>query len=161
MKKETFVIKTIEDTVSCTAWIKELFALHGSLEVIVSTETRTRSVLQNSLYWLWVTQISTHLGLLKDETHEMLKRRFAVSIFSRDNPDYLEMVVAVKAIRKQGMEGYAEALAREISRLTSTTDFSVDQMREYLTDIEHYAAEIGAQLSFPEDLYNSALMGAR
>ena len=155
MKKETFIIHHVEDVQPCLAWIKELSHLHGPLEVVVSTETRGRSVLQNRLYWLWVTQIGTHLGLLKDEIHEVFKRRFAVPIFTRDDADYAEMVMAVKAIRKQGMEDYAEPLAREISRLTSTTDFNVDQMREYLNDIEHYAAEIGAELTFPEDLYAS------
>lgn len=94
------------------------------------------------------------LGLFKDEVHEMLKRKFAVTIFTRDDPAYAEMVSAVKAVRKSGMVAYAEALAREISRLTSTADFNVDQMDEYLADVEHYAAEIGAELTFPEDIYS-------
>lgn len=155
MTKETFIIRNTDDITPCLAWIKELLTLHGSLEVVVSTETRSRSARQHRLMWLWCTQIANHLGLFKDEVHELLKRKFAVPIFTRDNADYAEMVVAVKAIRKQGMEGYAEALAREISKLTSTTDFSVDQMQEYLNDMEHYAAEIGANLTFPEDLYDN------
>ena len=155
MKKQVFKIRNVDDIPPFVACIKEHLTLAGPIEVTASTKTRSRSVLQNSLYWLWCTQIANHLGLIKDEVHELLKRRFAVPIFTRDDADYAEMVVAVKAIRKQGMEGYAEALAREISRLTSTTDFSVDQMQEYLTDMEHYAAEIGAELTFPEDLYDS------
>jgi hypothetical protein len=152
MKKETFIIRNADEIAPRLAWIKELLTLHGSLEVVVSTENRGRSARQHRLLWLWNTEIANHLGLLKDEVHELLKRKFAVPIFTRDDADYAEMVVAVKAVRKQGMEGYAEALAREISRLTSTTDFSVDQCQEYLNDIEHYAAEIGAELTFPEDL---------
>jgi hypothetical protein len=154
MKKETFIIRNADEIAPCLAWIKELLTLHGALEVVVSTETRSRSARQHRLMWLWCTQIANHLGLFKDEVHELLKRKFAVPIFTRDDTNYAEMVVAVKAIRKQGMESYVEALARGISRLTSTTDFSVDQCQEYLTDIEHYAAEIGANLTFPEDLYN-------
>lgn len=154
MKGETFIIRKGADIDICAAWLRERLP-NGSMEVIATTETRSRSVQQNRLLWLWNTEISKHMGLFKDEVHEMLKRKFAVPIFTRDNPDYAEMVSAVKAIRKQGMTDYAEALAREISRLTSTTDFTVDQMSEYLLDIEHYAAEAGAELTFPEDLYAS------
>jgi len=152
MKKETFIIKTADDIAPRLAWLKELLTLHGSLEIVISTETRSRSARQHRLLWLWNSEIANHLGLFKDEVHELLKRKFAVPIFTRDDANYAEMVVAVKAIRKQGMGDYAEALAREISRLTSTVDFSVGQMQEYLNDIEHYAAEIGANLTFPEDL---------
>lgn len=154
MKGETFIIREEADIDICSAWIREHLS-QGTIEVIANTETRSRSVQQNRLLWLWNTEIAKHMGLFKDEVHEILKRKFAVPIFTRDSPDYAEMVSAVKAIRKQGMTDYAESLAREISRLTSTTDFTVDQMSEYLNDIEHYAAEIGAELTFPEDLYSS------
>ena len=155
MQKETLIIREEADITPCLAWMKELLSLHGPLEVVVSTEGQGRSVRQHRLLWLWNTELGNHMGLRKDEVHELLKRRFAVPIFVRDKPDYAAMVLAVKEIRKQGMAGHAEVLAKEISRLTSTTDFKVDQMREYLTDIEHYAAEVGARLTFPEDLYES------
>ena len=154
MKGETFIIRKGADIDICAAWLREHLP-EGTMEVTAATETRRRSVNQNRLLWLWNTEIANYVGLFKDEVHEMLKRKFAVPIFTRDSPDYAEMVSAVKAIRKQGMTDYAEALAREISRLTSTTDFTVDQMSEYLMDVEHYAAEVGAALTFPEDLYSS------
>ena len=157
MKKEVFIIRNTDGIEPCVAWIKEHLTLVGAVEVAVSTETHSRSVQQLRLYFLWVTEIGNHIGLLKDETHEMLKRRFAVPIFTRDDPDYAAMVAAVKGIRKQGMTDYAEALAKEISRLTSTTDFTVEEMSEYLKSIEFYAAEVGARLSFPEDLYSEEL----
>jgi hypothetical protein len=153
MQKESLTIRKEAEIQPCLAWIKELLNLHGALEVVVSTEGQGRSIKQHRLYWLWVTQIGNHLGLLKDEVHDMLKRRFAIPIFTRDDPDYAEMILAVKEIRKQGWEVQAESLAKKITKLTSTTDFKVDQMREYLKDIEHYAAEVGCALTFPEDLY--------
>lgn len=154
MKGETFIIRKEADIHACAAWLLAHLA-NGTLEVTAAAETRRRSINQNRLLWLWNTEIANHMGLYKDEVHEMLKRKFAVPIFTRDDPNYAEMVAAVKSIRKQGMGDYAESLAREISRLTSTTDFSVNQMSEYLGDIEHYAAEIGAELTFPEELYSS------
>ncbi len=155
MQKESLFIRKEAEIQPCLAWIKELLTLHGALEVTVSTEGQGRSVKQNRLLWMWNGELASHLGLFKDEVHDMLKRRFAVPIFTRDNESYAAMVLAVKEVRKQGMTGHAEALAKEISRLTSTTDFKVDQMREYLTDIEHYAAEVGARLTFPEDLMDA------
>ena len=153
MQKESLIIRKEAEIQPCLAWMKELFTLHGSLEVSVSTEGQSRSVKQNRLLWMWNGELASHLGLFKDEVHEILKRRFAVPIFTRDDPDYAAMVSAVKAVRKQGMTKHAEALAKEISRLTSTVDFKMPQMSEYLHDIEHYAAEGGAALTFPEDLY--------
>ena len=154
MHKETFTIRTAKDIVPCLAWIADHMEL-GALAVVVSTEANSRSVRQNRLYWLWVTEIASHQGLLKDEIHETLKRKFAVPIFTRDDASYAEMVTAVKAVRKEGMADYAEVMAKQISRLTSTTDFTVEAMSEYLKDIEHYAAAVGAELTFPEDLYGS------
>lgn len=142
MDRETFILRKEEDITPCVAWIKDYLKI-GPLEVVVSTETKNRSVQQNRLMWLWITEIGNHLGMLKDEVHIDLKRKYAVPIFTRDDPDYAG---------KEGMEDRAEAMARVIARLTSTTDFNVDQMSEYLNDIEHYAAGEGIGLTFPDDL---------
>lgn len=150
MEKETFIIKNTQEIAPCVAWIKEHVVL-GPIEVRVSTEKRSRSALQNSLYWKWCGELGAHQGLLKDEVHEYLKRRFAVPIFSRDDLGYMEAVLAVSKINKEGMTFEAMKLAKVISKLTSTTDFTVKQMTEYLYDIEMYAAEIGAHLTFPEE----------
>lgn len=152
MKQEFFMIRTQKDIDTFTSLLEERLETQNFLEVAISIEARSRSMKQHRLMFLWNTEIANHLGLYKDEVHEMMKRRFAVPIFTRDDPDFAEMVAAVKAVRKQGMEVYAEALAREISRLTSTTDFTVEQASEYLNDMEHFAAEKGVRLTFPEDL---------
>lgn len=154
MKKEIFIVREPADIDLCFAWLREHLE-HLPFEVTVATEARSRSVNQNRLMWLWNSEIASHMGFTKDEVHYNLKRKFAVPIFVRDDPEYAAMVLAVKAVRKEGMTGRAEALAKVIARLTSTTDFTVEQMREYLTDIEHYAAEIGASLTFPADLYDA------
>ena len=146
--KETFIIRNEQDITSFVAWAKENLD-QAPLEVMARTGEYGRSVHQNRLMWLWNTEIGNHMGLTKDEVHTILKRKFAVPIFTRDNLDYAQMVESVKAIRKRGMTTEAEYLAKEIARLTTTSDFTIDQMAEYLKDVEHYAAEIGAELSFP------------
>ena len=154
MTRQTFTVKTESDIAPCVAWLKAHLFL-GVLEVTASTQARGRSANQHRLLWLWNTELAAHMGLFKDEIHGMLKRKFAVPIFTRDDDDYAAMVHAVKGVRKSGMVDYAEALAKEISRLTSTCDFSTTQMSEFLHDVEMYAAEVGARLSFPEELYDS------
>ena len=154
MQKETLTIRKEDEIQPCLAWIKELLNLHGPLEVTVSTEGQGRSIKQHRLLWLWNTELGNHMGLRKDEVHELLKRKFAIRIFTRDDQDYAEMNAAAQTVRKQSIENY-EALAKQITKLTSTTDFKMGQMSEYLSDIEHYAAEVGATLTFPEDLMDA------
>ena len=154
MKAETFIVRNPDDLAPCLAWLKERLP-DAPLEVKVSTKTRSRSVQQNRLMWLWNTQIAEHLGLFKDEVHEMLKRKFAVPIFERDDAEYAEMVETVRQVWRSGMKDEAEGLMDKIARLTSTTDFCVDEMSEYLHNIEIFAAETGARLTFPDDLYSS------
>lgn len=154
MNPETRLVHSAKDIPGLVAWI-EVHLKDAPIEVRLSNPKQTRSMRQHRLYFLWVTEIANHLGLLKDDVHELCKRRYAVPIFTRDDPDYAEMVAAVKQIRKNGDDKTAEMLAKEISKLTSTTDFTVEQSSEYLKDIEHYAAEIGAPLTFPQDLYES------
>ena len=129
----------------------------GTHQVEISEYSENRSMKQHRLYWKWVTEVSNHLGYNKDIQHHRFKQSFAVPIYIRDDEGYAEMVQAVKAVRKKGMESEADNLRYKIVELTSTTDFTVKQMAEYLTSIEHYAAEIGASITFPEDLYQSAM----
>jgi len=152
MSKATYIIKNEGDIAPCVALIKERLKVEP-LEVVISTMTKQRSAQQHRLYWLWCTQIGNYMGLLKDEVHEILKRKFAVLIFTRDDKDYAEMIVAVMAVRDENKMLRYEAMAKQITKLTSTTKFTVPQMTEYLTDVEHYAAELGANLTFPDDLY--------
>ena len=153
--KETFIIRNEKDAEQLQYYVHDCLQDHSPLEVVVHAGAQNRSARQNRLIWLWNTEIGNRIGLTKDEVHIMLKRRFAIPIFTRDDPDYAAMVLAIKNVRKEGHEDWAEAAAKEIARLTSTTAFTTEEMAEYMRDIERYAAEEGIQLTFPEDLYNS------
>lgn len=149
--KKTFIIKNEHDAEQLQ------FCIHTCLqdeeltpvEVVVHAGACSRSVQQNRLMWLWNTEIANHMGLTKDEVHELLKRKFAKPIFTKNNLDYANMVEAVRNVYKQGMLLEGEHLAKEIIRLTSTSDFTTDEMAEYLKDIEHFAASEGIALSIP------------
>jgi hypothetical protein len=126
----------------------------GPVHVVKIEEfSENKSAAQRRLQWLWNTEIGNYMGMGKEEVHDMLKEKFAVPILVRDDQGYAEMVEAVKQVRRAGMNKEADHLKKEIIRLTSTERFSVKQTTEYLSQVERYAAEIGATLTFPEDIY--------
>ena len=126
-------------------------------EVEIREWKKNRSAAQNSLLWKWLTVIAAELGESKDEVHKRYKEKLLVQILRRDDPDFAAMIGSVNAVHAQGMKAEAVALKREIVRLTSTTQMSVQQFTEYLNDIELDARNIGIILPHPEDLYNDAL----
>lgn len=141
----------------CLYWLEEFSLIHAPLTVTAEQEEENRSAKQNRLLWLWNTEIGNHLGMGKDEVHDMLKEKFAVPIFTRDSKSYAEMVESVKNVRRAGMTKDADQLKKQIVKLTSTADFSVKQMTEYLHSMELFAGNVGATITFPEDIYNSAM----
>jgi hypothetical protein len=125
-------------------------------EVRIRPHKANRSLSQNSLHWKWLTVIAEEIGDTKDSVHEIIKRKHLVPILERDDPEYGEAIAAVRAI--QGRE--REILARQVVRLTSTTKLNVEQMTEYLNEIEKTAGEMRISLPHPED-YAYAMEGKR
>jgi len=162
MSKQTFIIGGADAQSHQKAYLglqeayKGLDLLSQHL-ITIEPYKENRSAKQQRLQWLWNTQIGEYLGYTKDEFHEIAKADFAVPILIRDDAEYAEMVAAVKEVRKSGMEIQADALRREIVRLTSTTDFNTKQMTEYLNRMEQFAADKGANITFPADIANEAL----
>lgn len=126
-------------------------------EVAVRPHVKDRSAAQRRLQWLWNTEVGNHLGSSKDKTHYDFKEKFAVPMFTRDDKEYAQMVESIKAVRKTGQNKIADDLKKWIIEHTSTTKFNKTQMSEYLTDIENFALEIGAPITFPEDMYEEAM----
>jgi hypothetical protein len=127
-------------------------ALDGPLmEVVVREHKKNRSLDANALYWKWLTVIGAELGESKDELHERFKEKWLVSIYERDDPDFADMLQSLRAVYRQGMRTEALALRKRIVVLTSTTTATVAQMAEYMQSVEHFAAETGIRLPFPEE----------
>lgn len=124
--------------------------------VTIEEWKNNRSGAQNALYWRWLTEYGHETGHSKEEAHEVMKYKFAVPIFVRDDAEYADMVASVKEVRKAGMYVYANNLRDQIVKLTSTTDFNVKQMAEYLTAFERFARSEGVDLSRPDDLMYEA-----
>lgn len=155
-KRKTIIMRTDGDKRKALT-ILEGLPLKPKYEIEFRLYKLQRSVLQNKLYWKWITIIGNELGYTKEEMHELYKERLLIPIFIRDNEGFAEMVGAVKAVRGRKMKEQADILKREIIRLTSTTDCTTAQFAEYLTDIERDAANLSIILPHPDDLYWESL----
>jgi hypothetical protein len=147
--KQSIVIISEEHRNRVLAIIKAL-PLDPKHEVAIREKVKDRSADQNALYWKWLTVIGNDLGESKEDVHERYKDKFLVHIYERDNPDYAEMVQALRAIWSQGMKAEAVSLRKKIVALTSTTTATVKQMTEYMTEIERDAAKLAIKLPFHE-----------
>lgn len=92
----------------------------------------TRSQKQNSLYWKWISHLADEIGYTKDQMHDIMRDQHL---------------------------GYrtTEAKNKTIEVLRSTTELSVEEMKEYLNAIDMMSAEYGIMLERPEDLYYDSM----
>ena len=122
------------------------------LVVRISTKQDDRTVAQNRLYWLQLGQVSKATGNSPDKLHFAFKRMFLARILARDDQGYAEMCKAVKELKTQQHPMY-KTIAREVTKLTSTTVLNTKQFSEYLQMIEDYVlAKLNIVLMWPDDL---------
>ena len=74
MKRRIFTIRS-KDVLKRLVEFLEAQPDKPALEVAVYDHKQDRTVLQNSLYWVWITIIANEMGLTKEDTHEDLKKR--------------------------------------------------------------------------------------
>lgn len=148
--KKTVIVRTEELRARVFHLISSI-PLDVAHEVIIKPFKESRSLRQNSLYWKWITIIAADLGDTKEDRHLDYKKRFLVPIFIRDDPDYAEMVEAVRNVWRSGMKDQARLLEKVIIKRTSTTDANTAQMAEYMRDIDMEASGLGIYLLRPDD----------
>lgn len=104
-------------------------------------EARSRSLDQNSLMWLWLTELANHFSakgvtgetgeaLGKDDMHDIMRHKF------------LGYETVKRKIGQTVIEEY---------KLKSTADLEKGDMHQYLTQIDQWAVEHGCLLPHPED----------
>ena len=126
-------------------------------EIIIREYKKNRSLVQNALYWYWITAIAGERGETKDYIHFECRKSHLVRIYERDDPDYAKMIKAVREVHRAGMRGEAKDLSDQIVKLTSTTTANIAQFTEYLNDIETDVLGKGIVLEHPEDKYYEAM----
>lgn len=140
---KTKIIVTTEQLRNRAAQVCGSIPLDSPHVVEIRPHKKNRSEQQNRYYWAIITIVAADLGLSKEEMHEEYIERFLVPIFIRDDSGYAEMVDAVLAADS--------GLIRQVVRLTSTTQCSVQQFSEYLEEIKHNAFDLGIRLPAIED----------
>jgi hypothetical protein len=157
MKQKTFILRDKTVLESLIIFLRSQ-AETPLIEVVVKAHQKDRSLLQNSLYWRWVTVIANELGWTKEEVHHDLRNRILVPIYERDDEGFAEAINAIRKLYTQGFKRDAILIHSKIVRLTSTTSATVKQFAEYLTEIERDMIGKGIYLPHKEDQYYDALM---
>jgi len=98
--------------------------IHGPVEVSFGPYRPQRSVLQNRLYWEYMTQLGNHVGHTKDEMSLFFKWKFLGA-------------------------DQTEIYGQSFNAVRSTTDLNVKEFNEYLRSIEVFASEQGFQFTEP------------
>ncbi len=124
--------------------------INGGIKVTIS-DSVSRSARQNALYWKWMTEVSeSGFGGKHEDTkegaHIICKYRFARRIIQRDNSGHWEFIQSLETEYKTR----PEALMHIADAFLTTTDFTVAQMSEYMTDIERHYQSIGVDLTIPD-----------
>ena len=132
--KRRFIIRNDKNAYSASAFILGL-PTDGTKEVIIKEHKTTRSLEQNSLYWIWVGILADELGYTKDSLHDALR-------------DALLEPVSFIDVRSGETK----------SRLRSTTELSVKEFTAYLEAVEVFASDFaGCVLPRPEEQYAIAM----
>jgi hypothetical protein len=133
---------TIRNDANKKTVLLALQSLEEPHDVYITPHKRDRTAEQNAAMWLIETYIGQHVGMTKDEMHDVHKKAFLVPIFVRDDPAYAEMWAAVQ----NAPDGAKRALEREVVKLTSTTRCSTKQLSEFIDDLIAQANDLGVRL---------------
>lgn len=135
--------------------VKAMYLAHQDseevLEVVIQPENRKRSLAQNRLYWMWLTQASKQWGSSEDDLHVDFKRRFLLKIYYRDDGQFAEMCDSIKTLQTLDLQKY-ESIASEVIKLVSTTKANDKQMSEYLDGIYRFCYAQDLLLNVPDEL---------
>ena len=98
----------------------------GEFDLVIKKAASKRSDNQNRLYRVWVRIIAGDCGYSEPEMHDALRYKF--------------------------LRRTAEINHEEVVIIPSTTELTIRQMEDYMTQIEVLAIEMGITLPHPEDL---------
>jgi hypothetical protein len=119
-------------------------------EVLIKEHKVSLSAQQRKLYFFWLAIIGDELGYEKDEIHLEMKKKFLISIYVREHEGFAEMVESLRVVQKENKRAW-RILADHVLRETSIMDASVKEMKEYLTDVDRFAASQNIPLPLPAD----------
>ena len=152
--KKTFQIISEEVRDRAASFIAALSDFKKPVEVTVKTAVETRSLRQNRLYWRWIGAITDQTGMHRAEIHEDFKRRLLHPIIIETDPDYNEMVSAVRYFARKDKKR-AEVIGKQVIKMLSTTRIDVEQMNFYMREVDGYCLSNGISLPLDRQTYES------
>ena len=128
-------------------------ALDPISEVVIKPYKVNLSAQQRKQYFVWCGYIGDELGNTKQEQHLIFKQKLLVPILEREDEEYAEMVESIRDVYRQD-KNKGMSFMTQVVKLTSITDRIVNMqvMREYMTDVDRWAAEMGIRLPVKDNL---------
>jgi len=114
---DTYILKSDEDVKKFISNLEDGLVIDSlPTEIEIGPYKPKRSVLQNRLYWEYMTQLGKHTGHTKDEMSLFFKWKFLGT-------------------------DQAQIYGQSFNEVRSTTDLNVKEFAEYLRNIEVFASE--------------------
>jgi hypothetical protein len=109
------------------------------VEIIVKRKKKKRNNNQNSLYWLWIAILAAEIGLTKEQLHDLVKYKFLLKKVHLVNGCICELQGDFYVDIKSGE--LIEGTVKEIELIRSTTELSVSEFAEFMTDFKQWAMD--------------------
>ena len=155
MKRICRQLKSDSDAYWVSARVLEA-ATDGSVDVIIKNHESERSLAQNALAFKWYSELDAQIAN-SDNQRNFCKWTYGFPVLlAREEvePGIHRMWEILTTVPYEDRINAMEMV--EVTRLFTTKEFT-----EYLRSIERYAADMGYQLSHPEDLYWEAMGATR
>ena len=150
MSKHTVIIRNDETKNRALSIINNLL-LDPAHEMVIRPYKVNLSAAQRKQYFLWCGVIGDDMGNPKDEQHLILKKEFLIPIFAREHEGFDEMLESLRRVYRHDPKN-GLYLMDQVVKLTSITDASVAEMREYMNSVDHWSAGVGIRLPVKDDL---------
>lgn len=136
------------------------------LRVVIDQKAEQRSVAQNRLFYMWMSELQRKTGQSEDSLKFFFKKKFLAKIYVRDIQDMAEKYESIRYLKSvldrmddgdpekaKGMAHYENIVTMFILRYVSTTLANVKQFTEFLNNIHDYATvRLNIYLTIPDDL---------
>lgn len=131
MSAQFWKASTPEQLQNCFRFLQQSMPTQG-LRITWEPWKDKRSLNQNAMYWMWLTQMAEHFSrggkkFTQDDMHDLMRHQFL---------GYVERTVGNTPLQPQ---------------LASTTGLDTAQMHHYLTKVDAWAADHGCLLPHPAD----------
>ena len=130
---------------------EEISLLDPSRRYRVTINETTRSLEQNRLYRKNMKEVADYYGDDAKHVARRYRQKFLVDIYRRDDTGYEAMCCAIESLLPAGLTREYDNATNGIVDITSTTQASVKQMREYIDLIHRDAISKGISITIPND----------